>query len=103
MKTRLAKACRLGLAGILVISPVGCFPAYPPRDRGVAYGDDAKGYEVQQQPSPAGPRMVGVDPALLFAGAAAAGLIGYAIGHHHHGYYGPAPYGGYYGPRYYYR
>ncbi len=61
-------------------------------------------------PPPPGPRMVGVDPALLVAGAAAAGLIGYAIGdHHHHHYYGgpvyyrPVPYGGYYGPRHYYR
>lgn len=87
-----------------MISPVGCFPAYPPQDRGVAYGEDAKGgYDVGQESAPPGPRMVGVDPALLVAGAAAAGLIGYAIGQHHHHYYGPGPYGGYYGPRYYYR
>lgn len=37
-----------------------------------------------------------VDPAVAVAGAAAAGLVGYAIAdgghHHHHGYYG----GGYY-------
>ena len=111
MKTRLSKAGRLALAGIVVLSPVGCFPAYPPQDRGMAYGGDAKGYDVQQEPAPpSGPRMVGVDPALLVAGAAAAGLIGYAIGHHHHDhyyggpvYYRPVPYGGYYGPRHYYR
>lgn len=43
-----------------------------------------------------------VDPALAVAGAAAAGLAGYAIAnsndHHHHGYYR----GGYYAPRPYY-
>ena len=63
------------------------------------------------------PRYAGVDPALVVAGAAAAGLLGYAIGsnhgHHHYycggpRYYRPVPYGrvyygggGYYGPRYY--
>lgn len=75
----------------------------------MAYGNDAKGYDVGLEPAPPGPRMVGVDPALLVAGAAAAGLIGYAIGNHHHhyydgpGYYRPVPYGGYYGPRHHYR
>lgn len=40
-----------------------------------------------------------VDPAVAVAGAAAAGLIGYAIAndhHHHHGYYGGGY--GYYRP-----
>lgn len=43
-----------------------------------------------------------VDPAVAVAGAAAAGLAGYAIANnnnnHYHGYYG----GGYYAPRPYY-
>ena len=45
---------------------------------------------------------MGVDTGLLIAGAAAAGLLGYALGHHHN-YYGPAPYWGptYYGRGYY--
>ncbi len=48
-----------------------------------------------------------VDPAVAVAGAAAAGLVGYAIAdgghhHHHHGYYGPRYYrGGYHRGGYY--
>ncbi|RYD25634.1 MAG: hypothetical protein EOP87_24085 [Verrucomicrobiaceae bacterium] len=107
MKNGFLKAGAMSLSAALTLSAVGCFPVYPPGDRGYAYNQDAKGYDVQQEsPPPRGPAMVGVDPALLVAGAAAAGLLGYAIGnnhHHHHGYYGPGPYGGYYGPRYYYR
>jgi hypothetical protein len=48
-----------------------------------------------------------VDPAVAVAGAAAAGLVGYAIAdgghHHHHGYYGPRYYGGGYYRGGYYR
>ena len=45
-----------------------------------------------------------VDPGMAVAGAAAAGLVGYAIAnnndhYYHHGYYG---HGGYYGPHHYY-
>ena len=54
---------------------------------------DAYGHPVQS-----------VDPAVAVAGAAAAGLVGYAIAdgghhHHHHSYYG----GGYYHRGGYYR
>ncbi len=57
---------------------------------------DAYGHPVQT-----------VDPAVAVAGAAAAGLVGYAIAdshnHHHHGYYGPNYYGGGYYRGGYYR
>jgi hypothetical protein len=75
----------------------------------VAYNVDAKGDSVPQEPaSPPRPRYAGVDPGLVVAGVAAAGLVGYAIGNNHGypqnyygpGYYRPVPYG-YYGPRYY--
>lgn len=50
----------------------------------------------------AGRPVQSVDPGLAIAGAAAAGVLGYALAddnhHHHHGYYG-APY---YRPRPYY-
>jgi hypothetical protein len=46
-----------------------------------------------------------VDPGMAVAGAAAAGVLGYAIANnndHHHGYYGGGYYGGgYYGPHRY--
>lgn len=70
------------LAGLLVAigSSVSCMTTY-----------DAYGRPVQS-----------VDPGMAVAGAAAAGIVGYAIAnnnnHHHGGYYGG---GGYYGPRYY--
>jgi hypothetical protein len=50
----------------------------------------------------AGRPVQSVDPAVAVAGAAAAGLVGYAIANdnnHHHGYYGRGPY---YRPRPYY-
>ena len=50
----------------------------------------------------AGRPVQSVDPGLAVAGAAAAGILGYAIAdshHHHHGYYGGGPY---YRPRPYY-
>lgn len=89
-------------------SSVGCYP-YADYYRPAASNQDAKGYSVPEESAPRPqPRYVGVDPALVVAGVAAAGLVGYAIGNHHgyhHGYYGPAyyqpaPYG-YYGPRHY--
>lgn len=60
-------------------------------------------YDVNGRP------MQTVDPVVAVAGAAAAGLVGYAIAdggghHHHHGYYGGPRYyggGGYYGGGYY--
>lgn len=90
------------LAIAFTLSGVGCFPAYPPPDDRFAY-QDSKGYAVPQEPAPyrQPPRQAGVDPALVVAGAAAAGLVGYAIGnnrgyrHHYDGprYYAPARYG----------
>ncbi|MEK7949986.1 hypothetical protein [Luteolibacter soli] len=115
MKAPLRKlAAQAVLAGVTALS-VGCYPAYPPgsayNTSASGYAPDAKGYNVPysdsapQQPAPP-PGRYGVDPALVVAGAAAVGLLGYAIGsHHHHDYYyapGPYRYGpGYYGPRCY--
>ena len=85
---------------------VGCYPAYPPPQANYssAYNQDSKGYSVPQQPVPQGqppPRYV-VDPGLVVAGVAAAGILGYAIGHNQHSCYGPGYYGrGYYAPPYY--
>lgn len=89
------------------LSSVSCY--YPVYRRGygdnTVYNQDSKGgYSDPPQPMPApGPRYARVDPALAVAGVAAAGLLGYAIGHnrshHHHygpGYYRPVGYG-YYG------
>jgi hypothetical protein len=96
------------LASLLALS-IGCYPAYPSGSAyAPGYSQDAKGYDVPygepapvpQEPAPA---RYGVDPGVVIAGAAAVGLLGYALGsHHHHGYYGgyyaPVPYG--YGPGY---
>ena len=80
---------------------VGCYPAYRPTNYTAAYNQDSKGGYVPQAPVPQGqpppPRYAGVDPGLVVAGVAAAGLLGYAIGNNHHSYYGP----GYYRPVYY--
>ena len=103
-----------GLAAFLALS-IGCYPAYPPGTAyAPGYSHDSKGYEVPYgEPAPvhqAPPAHYGVDPGVVIAGAAAVGLLGYAIGsHHHHGYYGgygyyPGPYHygyGYYGPHCY--
>ncbi len=91
----------MALLAICICSMVGCYPVYPPPGSDFASNVDSKGYSVPAEPLPPGPRYVGVDPGLVIAGVAAAGLLGYAIaGHHgHHGvYYGP----GYYAPRCYY-
>jgi hypothetical protein len=99
------------LTGFLALS-IGCYPAYPPDSAyAPAYSQDAKGYEVPYgEPAPQAPPVrYGVDPGVVIAGAAAVGLLGYAIGsHHHHGYYGgygyyaPFRHGhGYYGPHCY--
>ena len=90
-------------------SSVGCYRAYPPANYNSAYNQDSKGYSVDQQPvrqPPPPPRYV-VDPGLVVAGVAAAGLLGYAIASNHHSYCGPgydrAGYHGrgYYAPPYY--
>lgn len=92
------------LAGFIALS-IGCYPAYPPNSAySSGYPQDAKGYDVPYESAPApqqpAPPRYGVDPAVVIAGAAAVGLLGYAIGsHYHHGYYGGYGYGrGYYGP-----
>jgi len=104
MKTPLPNLiARAGLAVLLALS-IGCYPAYPPGSAyAPAYSQDAKGYEVpygEPAPAPQAPPVrYGVDPGVVIAGAAAVGLLGYAIGsHHHHGYYAPGPY--YYGHGY---
>jgi len=84
-----------------IASLVGCYPAYPPHAYyNSAYNQDSKGYSVPQQPVPQGqppPRYV-VDPALVVAGVAAAGILGYAIGNNHGYYHGPYYGRGYYPP-----
>ena len=109
---------RLTVATLLaacIASSVGCYPAYnysQAYNSGPAYNEDSNGYDVQEEsmPQQSRPDYVGVDPGLVVAGVAAAGLLGYAIGNNHghnYGYYGggyyrPAPYrGGYCAPRYY--
>jgi hypothetical protein len=89
---------RLAVAALLaagIASSVGCYPAYPPAGYESTYNQDSKDFSVPQE-SAQGPRYVGVDPALAVAGAAAAGLLGYAIGsnhgHAHYSYYGPVYY-----------
>ena len=102
MNAPLAKfVARAGLAVLIGLS-IGCYSTYPPGSAyAPAYSQDAKGYEVPygehapvpQEPAPA---RYGVDPGVVIAGAAAVGLLGYAIGsHHNHGYYGGY---GYYAP-----
>lgn len=111
MKTSLQRVIVGALLAATFATAVGC-TAYPPPPPQQAY-TDAKGYEVPRGPAPAyGAQPMGVDPGLAVAGAAAAGLLGYALGnnnhnHYYHGpyygprYYGPVPYRrGYYGPRY---
>lgn len=118
MKAPLPKlGARAGLALGMALS-IGCYPTYPPGTAyASAYSSDAKGYEVPygepaHVPQPVAPAHYGVDPGVVIAGAAAVGLLGYAIGnHHHHGYYGGYGYyphyghgyygGGYYGPHCY--
>lgn len=97
-------AARASLAGFIALG-IGCYPAYPPGSGYASgYSQDAKGYEVPYESAPApqqpAPPRYGVNPGVVIAGAAAVGLLGYAIGshHHHHGYYGGY---GYYGPGYY--
>jgi homoserine acetyltransferase len=73
---------RVSAVLVAIGASVGCMTTY-----------DSAGRPVQS-----------VDPAVAVAGAAAAGLVGYAIAndnnhHHGHGYYGG---GGYYAPRPYY-
>jgi hypothetical protein len=115
MKSHSHRWIAAALLATCLASSVGCYPYtsdyYGPSapNGGVASNGDAKGYSVPQEPAPpARPRYVGVDPGLVVAGVAAAGLVGYAIGNNHgyyHNYYGPGyyrpvPYG-YYGPRFY--
>lgn len=106
MKTNFLRLAAAGLLTACIASSVACYPVYPQRNYNSAYNQDSKGYDVQQEPAPQPrPRYVGVDPGLVVAGVAAAGLVGYAIGNNHHDhyygprYYRPVPYG-YYGPRY---
>lgn len=91
----------IAILAVCIASVVGCYPVYPPPNADFASSTDAKGYDIPPEPMPQRPRYVGVDPGLVIAGVAAAGLLGYAIGNNHgyHGaYYGPM----YYGPRCYY-
>jgi hypothetical protein len=106
MKRHASKLTVATLLAACIASGVGCY--YPPPNQPAAYNQDSKGYDVSQEPLPqqAAPRYAGVDPGLAIAGAAAAGVLGYAIGnnhgYNHHHYYGPRYYGPrYYGPRYY--
>ncbi|MES2922428.1 MAG: hypothetical protein V4819_12825 [Verrucomicrobiota bacterium] len=116
MKIQAPRLIATALAAAFLVSSVGCYPYtsdyYGPAapNGATAYNGDAKGgYEAPEPaPPPQQPRYAGVNPGVVVAGVAAAGLLGYAIGSNHGyypGYYGPAyyrpvPYG-YYGPRYY--
>ena len=118
MKAPLQRLGVRAVAAALIASGIGCYPAYPGGSAygpgygyGSAYaqGQDAKGYEVpyaESAPAPQAPPppRYGVDPGVVIAGAAAIGLLGYAIGSSNHGYCGPGPYfhgRAYYGPRCY--
>lgn len=115
MKTDPLRSVAAALLATCLASSVGCYPYtsdyYGPTapNSAVAYNGDAKDSSMPLESAPAPqPRYAGVDPGLVVAGVAAAGLVGYALGNNHgyHGvYYGPAycrpvPYGCY-GPRYY--
>ena len=109
MKTHSPRLITAALLAACVASSVGCYPYTSDYYGPAAYHQDAKGYSVPPEPAPPPqPHYVGVDPGLVVAGVAAAGLLGYAIGNNHEshngcygpGYYRPSPYG-YYGPRYY--
>lgn len=86
------------MATACLAASIGCYPvtsAYygPPEIQ------NSKGHAVGEESAvPPQPHYVGVDPGLVVAGVAAAGLLGYAIGNNHGHHYGPAY--GYYGPRY---
>jgi hypothetical protein len=109
MKWRSGKVVMAALLAAGIAMSVGCYPAYPPAAYMPPVNEDAKGDFVPPEPAPA-PSYTGIDPALVVAGAAAAGLLGYAIGsnhgHHHYSYWGPAYYRpvpywrGYYAPGY---
>ncbi|MES2658075.1 MAG: hypothetical protein V4689_05625 [Verrucomicrobiota bacterium] len=109
MKNHFPRLTAAALSAACIASSVGCYPAYPPNYNS-AYNQDSKGYSVPQDSAPRQPVRYGVDPALVVAGVAAAGILGYAIGNNHgygnryyYGprYYRPVPYGrAYYGPRY---
>ena len=108
------------LLALGIASCVGCYPVYPPGGYNSAYNQDSKD-SLPQEPAQQGPPVrYGVDPGLVFAGAAAAGILGYALANNHgygyayygpsyyrpvpyrRGYYRPVPNGrGYYAPRYY--
>ncbi|MEO5916379.1 MAG: hypothetical protein ABIS50_19235 [Luteolibacter sp.] len=101
------QSLRLTAATLLIAcaaSVVGCYPVYPP-NYNTAYNQDSKGYSGPQEAAPQ-PQQVryAVDPGLVVAGVAAAGLLGYAIGNNH-GYHNHYYYGGpaYYRPAPYYR
>ena len=104
MKTYFPKLTAAVLAACTA-SIVGCYPVYRPQQAyyGSAYNQDSKGNAIPQQPVPQGPPapQYVVDPALVVAGVAAAGILGYAIGSNHGYCHGPYYGRGYYGPPYY--
>ena len=96
------------LATACIASLISCYPAYPQANYNSAYTQDSKGGYAPQQPvpqqpvpQPQAPHYVGVDPGLVVAGVAAAGILGYAIGHNNGYYHGPYYGRGYYRPVYY--
>lgn len=106
---------RVSAAGSLAIALLASSCAYPPAYFAERYYTSAPeppmvepvggGYETPEPAPPPAPGYAGVDPGLVIAGIAAAGLIGYAIADHSHGcgpaYCGPVVYGGgFYGPCY---
>lgn len=104
MKTSFRRLAVTALSGAFILSSTSCYTYYqPPVYTRAQVGDSKGGYTPEESaPAPApgyyAPRYV-VDPAAVaIAGMAAAGILGYAIGHNHsHGcYYGgpPAYYGG---------
>jgi hypothetical protein len=104
MKTKLRRVLVAGLCGAFVASSTSCYTYYqPPAYTQVPVGDSKGEYTPEESaPPPApgyyAPRFV-VDPGLVVAGIAAAGMLGYALGNNHSGgcHYGPPSYygGGY--------
>jgi hypothetical protein len=111
MKTQSMRLATAGLLAACIASGVGCYPVYPPQNYYSGNNQDSKGsYDTQESAPQRQPVRYAVDPGVVIAGVAAAGLLGYAIGNNHgyhdHYYYGgpayyrPVPYGGqYYGHR----
>ncbi len=121
MKPYLSKLSAATLLAACAATSVGCYPAYPPPYQSAAppeYQEFTGGSDpIEPLPQePMGPPPApyganpGVNPGVAIAGAAAAGLLGYALGSNRgyysypyfgRGFYAPVPFGyrrGFYAP-----